>query len=234
MIDIVRLAKRLSEYDIYLTDEKLGKLEIYAQMLVEWNAKMNLTAITAAEDIENRHFLDSLLLTKHLKGNEHLIDVGTGAGFPGMVLKIACPELDVCLLDSLDKRLVFLQAVANAVNAPCHLVHARAEDAGHFAELRGKFDIATARAVAPLNVLCEICLPFVTAEGRFLAMKGQAAEDEIQASEAALASLMATVDGRFFTSLPDGSERETIIIRKTGETPERYPRRAAAIKKRPL
>lgn len=234
MIDIVRLAKRLSEYDIYLTDEKLDKLEIYAQMLVEWNAKMNLTAITAAEDIENRHFLDSLLLTKHLKGNERLIDVGTGAGFPGMVLKIACPELDVCLLDSLDKRLVFLQAVANAVNAPCHLVHARAEDAGHFAELREKFDIATARAVAPLNVLCEICLPFVTAEGRFLAMKGSAAEDEIQASEAALASLMATVDRRFFASLPDGSERETIIIRKTGETPERYPRRAAAIKKRPL
>jgi len=234
MINIDRLSGQLAQYDISLTSDQFRKLDVYAQMLVEWNQRINLTAITDPEEIENKHFLDSLLATKHLRGDERIIDVGTGAGFPGMVLKIACPTLDLFLLDSLDKRLGFLEAVADAVDAPCNLIHARAEDAGHFDELRESFDIATARAVAPLNILCEFCLPFVRDGGRFLALKGSAAEDELQSAQNALCELSATIDSCHSYALPDSSEREILIISKTGSTPDRYPRRAPAIKKKPL
>lgn len=234
MINSERLAGMLAGYDITLTAEQYRKLDVYAQMLVEWNEKMNLTAITSPEEIEIRHFLDSLLAARHLKEGERVIDVGTGAGFPGMVLKIARPDIELCLLDSLDKRLTFLEAVANAIDAPCQLIHARAEDAGRQQEMRDSFDVATARAVAPLNVLSEFCLPFVREGGRFIALKGAAAEDELSSARKALDELCGEVTEQHSHILPDGSEREILIIFKTAPTPERYPRRAPAIKKKPL
>jgi len=234
VIDANRLSGLLSDYDISLSSEQYRQLDIYAQMLVDWNERMNLTAITDPAEMEIKHFLDSLLAAKHFSGTEKVIDVGTGAGFPGMVLKIAHPELDLYLLDSLDKRLCFLEAVSNAIGAPCRLIHARAEDAGHFPELRDSFDVATARAVAPMNVLCEFCLPFVRPGGRFVALKGAAADDELGSAGNALNELCGEVSEQHSCSLPDGSSREIVVISKTVSTPDRYPRRAPAIKKKPL
>lgn len=234
MIDAKRLAARLGEYDIVLTDEQYQQLDRYAEMLVEWNEKMNLTAITEPEEIEIKHFLDCLLAARMLKGGEKVIDVGTGAGFPGMVLKIACPDIELTLLDSLDKRLGFLQAVCREIGVKCRTVHARAEDGGHDAALRESFDAACARAVAPLNVLSEFCLPFVRVGGRFLAMKGSAAADELSEARNAFSELGGELLQTEHYTLPDGSEREILLIEKTASTPERYPRRAPAIKKKPL
>ena len=233
MIDAARLAKRLDNYGIALNKEQYQQLDIYAQLLVEWNEKMNLTAITEPEEIENKHFLDSLQLTKHISSGS-VIDVGTGAGFPGMVLKIACPQVELYLLDGLEKRLAFLEKVADEIGAECTLMHGRAEDAGHDPALRGSFDAATARAVAQMNVLCEYCMPFVRVGGVFAAMKGSAASEELEQAENAVALLGGVTGKGHPYLLPDGSEREIVIVNKTTETPDKYPRRAPAIKKKPL
>lgn len=233
MIDRGRLTEKAEKYGVRLTGEQLEQLDIYARLLVEWNEKMNLTAITEPEEIETKHFLDSLLLSKHI-GEGSVIDVGTGAGFPGMVLKIARPELEICLLDGLEKRLSFLDAVSREIGLKCRLLHARAEDAGHDEALRGKFDAATARAVAPLNVLSEYCLPFVREGGIFAAMKGSAADEELTTAEAAIRELGGEAGERYPYLLSDGSEREITIISKASATPEKYPRRAPVIKKKPL
>lgn len=234
MIDFARFAALLADYDIILTEQQLTQLDKYAEMLVEWNKVMNLTAITEPQEIETKHFLDCLIASKHFKGDEKVIDVGTGAGFPGIVLKIACPTIDLCLLDSLDKRLSFLDSVLDAIGADAQLVHARAEDAGHDPKLREAFDIGTARAVAPLNILCEYCLPFVKVGGRFVALKGSAADDELTAAQKAISETGGEFSLQKEYSLPDGSERAVLEIVKTIPTPERYPRRAPAIKKKPL
>lgn len=234
MIDFARFTALLSDYDITLTDRQLEQLDKYAELLVEWNEVMNLTAITEPQEIEIKHFLDCLIAAKHFKGDEKVIDVGTGAGFPGVVLKIACPDIELCLLDSLDKRLTFLDNVLDAIGADAQLVHARAEDAGHDPKLREKFDVSTARAVAPLNILCEYCLPFVKTGGRFISLKGSAADDELTAAEKAIAETGGVLSSQKEYTLPDGSERAIIEIDKISSTPERYPRRAPAIKKKPL
>lgn len=234
MIDFARFLALLADYDIVLTAHQLEQLNRYAELLVEWNEVMNLTAITDPQEIEIKHFLDCLIAAKHLNGSERLIDVGTGAGFPGVVLKIAHPNIELCLLDSLDKRLGFLDRVLKEIGASAQLMHARAEDAGHSAELRESFDASTARAVAPLNILCEYCMPFVKEGGKFIALKGSAAEEELAAAENALHETGGTLTNRKDYTLPDGSERTVFEITKTAPTPERYPRRAPAIKKKPL
>lgn len=234
MIDFVSFSALLANYDIVLSEHQLKQLDRYAELLVEWNEVMNLTAITDPQEIEVKHFLDCLITSKHLNGSESIIDVGTGAGFPGVVLKIACPDIKLCLLDSLDKRLNFLDNVLKEIGASAQLIHARAEDAGHFAELRESFDAATARAVAPLNILCEYCMPFVKECGRFIALKGSAADEELTAAANAIKETGGTLTVRKDYTLPDGSERTVLEIAKTSSTPERYPRRAPAIKKKPL
>lgn len=235
MIDFARFTALLADYDINLTEQQLCQLDKYAEMLVEWNKVMNLTAITDPQEIETKHFLDCLIASKHLKGDESVIDVGTGAGFPGIVLKIACPGIKLCLLDSLDKRLTFLDKVLDAIGADAQLVHARAEDAGHDTKLREAFDVSTARAVAPLNILCEYCLPFVRVGGRFIAMKGSAADDELTSAQKAIAETGGEFSLQKEYTLPDDSgERSVLEITKLSPTPERYPRRAPAIKKKPL
>lgn len=158
----------LEEYGALLSEKQLSQLESYARLLTEWNEKMNLTAIVDEEGIALKHFLDSLALLRHaeIPNGARVADVGTGAGFPGVVLKIARPDIELVLIDSLQKRLNFLEEVFAQTGLSAELVHARAEDAGHDKKLRESFDFVTARAVANLSVLAEYCLPLVK-EGEF-------------------------------------------------------------------
>lgn len=233
-----------------------SRFEGYVRLLRQWNEKINLTAITDDEGIAVRHLLDSLTLLEPIERfeREHmdslqqnlpgasesvrplrLVDVGSGAGFPGLPLKIIRPDWDVLLLDSLAKRLGFLEAVIKELDLDgIHTWHDRAEDAGHRIGLRGQFDLVTARAVAPLPVLCEYCLPLLRHGGLFLAMKGNP-ETEWPGAANAVRTLGGKLDGIQTFNLP-GTEmqRSIIAIRKTGKTPAMYPRRAGKPEKQPL
>ena len=223
---------------VSLSPEAAEKFDTYAARLVEWNEKINLTALTAPHEILWKHFADSLSAAPFLPETAFsLIDVGTGAGFPGVPLAILRGDMQLTLLDSLQKRLTFLDELCKELELPVTLVHARAEDGGHDTALREQFDVATARAVANLPVLCEYCLPFVKKGGLFLGMKGPAAEDELLAARSAVAKLGGKVaDVRSLTLDKDGEpfDRSLIFIDKIGHTPNAYPRPAAKIKKSPL
>ena len=213
----------------------LRRFRIYFENLESFNRVMNLTAITGEEDAARLHFLDcAALLDAAETGDCSLIDVGTGAGFPGLVLKILRPELKLTLLDSLDKRLSFLRDTCEKLGfEDVKLVHARAEEIPD--GLRESFDFAAARAVARLNVLCELCLPYVKPGGAFLAMKGPDAEAEVKEAYVALKTLGGSVERRVDYEIPDTDLRHcAVVIRKTGQTPKKYPRRWAQIKKNPL
>ena len=235
-----------------LTAEQAAKFVKYREMLIEWNGVMNLTAITDPDEIALKHFADSLTLlgfTDRL-GAADLIDVGTGAGFPGIPLKIMRPGLRVVLVDSLEKRVRFLNAVIGELGLEgIDAVHARAEDAGRDPEYREKFDVATARAVAPMNVLCEYCLPFVRTGGSFIAMKGPAEEN----FDGALRKLNGKVTEDVSFVLGAGEKggaapertaenvteteslrRRIIVIGKTAPSPRQYPRKAGLPAKKPL
>lgn len=226
-----------------LDESKLEALETYARMLVKTNEVMNLTNITDDEGIAVRHFIDSLTLVPYIRaeqkkasrGELSIIDVGTGAGFPGVVLKIAVPELRLTLLDSLNKRLNFLDEVCTALKLDgVKTVHGRAEDAGRDTSLREKFDISCARAVASLPVLSEYCLPFVKPEGAFLAMKGNVDEEE-QASRKAIDVLGGKKEKTDKFLLPGTDmNRSIVVVRKVRPTPKAYPRQAGKPSKNPL
>ena len=231
MIDRVLLKDTAATLGITIDDTAAEKLDIYARLLVEWNEKMNLTAITDPEGIVLKHFVDSLTALPLLPQMPFsLIDVGTGAGFPGLPLAILRGDMQLTLLDSLNKRLIFLEEVCRAVDVSATRIHARAEEGGRNPELRDRFDVATARAVAGLPVLCELCLPFVKVGGRFLALKGPDAPRERE--EAARA--VKTLGGRFVegvaVTLPNPtdeggtSERHILVIEKTVATPKKFPR----------
>ncbi len=181
MIDRDLLKRYAAEFGIALTDEQTGKLDIYAALLAEWSQKMNLTAIKAPEEVLVKHFLDSLTVSTLLPtGPIKLIDVGTGAGFPGVPLAILRDDIDLTLLDSLNKRLIFLEAVCRETGVTANRVHARAEDAAKLPNFKAQFDIATARAVAAMPKLCGWCLPFVKKGGQFIAMKGPDGQTEAE------------------------------------------------------
>ena len=213
----------------------LSRYRLYADVLSETNRVMNLTAIEGEDEIARLHFLDSAaLLTLPGFPGGRVIDVGTGAGFPGLALKIARPELSLVLLDSLDKRVGFLCGVCDRLGlADVTCVHARAEEAP--AEYRAAFDCAVSRAVARLNVLCELCLPFVRVGGAFLAMKGPEHADELEEARRAIRLLGGELESENDYTIP-GTEivHSVIVIRKLAETPKNYPRRWAQIKKQPL
>ena len=217
-----------------LTDRQFGQFRDYYGILTEWNKVMNLTAITGEEEVALKHFADSLTILPYIKKAEArtLIDVGTGAGFPGIPLKIVYPELQVTLLDSLEKRVKFLNEVIMKLGLEgIRAVHARAEDAGRAPEFREQFDVAAARAVAPMNILCEYCLPFVKVNGTFIAMKGPAAEEYAGALKILKAHIEA--DDSFFLANGEYSRR-VICIKKDGITPAKYPRKAGTPSKNSL
>ena len=216
---------------------QITQLETYYNLLVEWNEKMNLTAITDAQGVAVKHFADSVSVLNYVDFlyNSSIIDVGTGAGFPGVVLKIARPDIKLTLLDSLNKRLVFLQNVLGEINLSADLIHSRAEDGGRDKNLRESFDYAVSRAVANMNVLSEYCLPYVHVGGSFLAFKGRGAESEISAAKSAIKTLGGKIAETYNFALPfDGGERAIVKIRKIAETPNKYPRNAGKIKSSPL
>ncbi|NCB06083.1 MAG: 16S rRNA (guanine(527)-N(7))-methyltransferase RsmG [Clostridia bacterium] len=214
-----------------LTADQLALFETYYAMLADWNTRVNLTAITEPEDVAKKHFLDSLAAAPYLKPNASIVDVGTGAGFPGLPLLIFRPDLKVTLMDSLQKRLTFLEAVLKELKLNAELVHARAEDAGQNPKYRETFDVALTRAVSALPVLCELTLPLVKVGGRSIAYKGDSAE-ELAASSNALSVLHATAERVVIPA--DYGARELVILTKTGTTPKQYPRKAGTPAKNPL
>lgn len=210
MIDRPLLKRYAADFGIALTDEQTEKFDIYAALLAEWSQKMNLTAIKAPEEVLVKHFLDSLTVSTLLPaGPIRLIDVGTGAGFPGVPLAILRDDIDLVLLDSLNKRLIFLEAVCRETGVRARRVHARAEDAAKLPEFKAQFDIATARAVAAMPKLCGWCLPFVKKGGRFIAMKGPDGQAEAEAAAAELTQCGGRLVDTVTFSLPQGPRDET-------------------------
>ncbi len=235
MIDKEFFAACAAEYGFELTDQQLDRFDLYAKLLVEWNEKMNLTAITQPRDIVIKHFLDSILALKaiDLPQGASLVDVGSGAGFPSVPMLILRPDLKLTLLDSLNKRLVFLETLLAELGLEATRLHARAEEAGKCGQ-RQQFDCATARAVAQLNKLSEYCLPLVKVGGTFLALKGADGQAEAQAAAKAIHLLGGTLSDIKHYSLPDGDKRALVVIKKTSQTPPKYPRPSAQISKAPL
>lgn len=237
------LDKASREIGVELSEDNLKAFDKFAFMLREKNKVMNLTNILDDEGMAIRHFADSLTMVKYLRSEQKkqkkeslsMIDVGTGAGFPGIPLKISMPELDVTLMDSLQKRLNFLEEVSSELAFEnIRTLHARAEDAGRDKKCREMYDIATARAVAALPVLCEYCLPFVRVGGAFIAMKGHS-EEEVAASGKAIAVLGGKIEKIDEFMLP-GTDmgRSIVVVRKTKPTPPRYPRQAGKPTKNPI
>lgn len=236
MIDGKRLIALSAEYGVTLTAEQAERCDAYAALLVEWNQKMNLTGITDPEGMLVKHFLDSFTAARFLPdGAFTLIDVGTGAGFPGVPLAILRPDCTLTLLDSLQKRLIFLDTVCTALSLPARRIHARAEEAGRDPLFREQFDVATARAVASLPLLCEYCLPFVRPGGSFIALKGPDAPAETEAAARALRELRGTVEKTASLTLPAAEplQRQVLCIRKSSSIPDKYPRPSAKIAKNP-
>ncbi|MBQ8752570.1 MAG: 16S rRNA (guanine(527)-N(7))-methyltransferase RsmG [Clostridia bacterium] len=242
MIDRALLTRCAAPYGVEVTAELAEKLDIYARLLVEWNEKMNLTAITDPVGVTVKHFADSLTAASLLpEGEFTLIDVGTGAGFPGVPLALYREDCRLTLLDSLNKRLVFLETVCRELGLPVTLIHARAEEGGRKPEWRERFDVATARAVAALPTLCEYCLPFVKKGGRFIALKGPDAQREQEAAAKAVSLLGGKVASAVTLTLPaqpepgvEPMERRLLCIDKIRSTPPAYPRPSAKIAKAPL
>ncbi len=231
------LKETAEKSDIKLSEKEIDNFNTYYEMLVQWNEKMNLTALTQPDDVALKHFCDSLLLLKYadIPKNSSLIDVGTGAGFPSLPIKIVRPDIKLCLLDSLNKRLVFLkEVVENLQLENVDIVHARAEDGANQPKLREKFDFATSRAVAQLNVLSEYCLPYVKVGGTFVAMKGKYSEEELDNSKSAIKLLGGKTEKVFKYNLADTSERTIINVKKVSKTDSRYPRNSGKIKSKPL
>lgn len=227
----------VKDFKIELSEEQLSQLETYYKLLVSWNEKMNLTAIIEPKDVAIKHFADSLSVLNYvdIPKNASIIDVGTGAGFPGLVLKIARPDIKLTLLDSLNKRLVFLEDVIDNLGLDAQLIHSRAEEGGQNIDLRECYDFAVSRAVAQLNVLCEYCLPYVRLSGSFIAFKGGESDDEIKNASKAIQTLGGKKKNVYKFDLPENSGRRTlVVIEKIQPTPDKYPRQNGKIKAKPL
>lgn len=231
------LKENAEKFNISLSLEQLDRFEKYMEMLISVNEKMNLTAITEKNEIIIKHFLDSLtlILSGKLEDGASLIDIGAGAGFPSIPVKIARPDLKVTMLDSLNKRVNFLNDVIAELNLEdINAVHSRAED-GARSSLREKFDVATARAVADLSVLAEYALPFVKVGGYFVAMKGTAPEEEINGAKACVKAMGGKIEAVKEIHMDEGNLNHTlVIIKKTEKTASKYPRKAGKPSKEPI
>lgn len=227
-----------AQIGVELNDTQLLQFEQYYALLLEWNRVMNLTAITEKQDVIMKHFIDSLLLSKYKNFHERLrvIDVGTGAGFPGIPLKIAFPELEITLMDALNKRLKFLDAVIQELSLKdIQTVHSRAEDGGKNEFYREQYDIAVSRAVANLSSLSEFCIPFVKVGGYFIPYKSGALEEELKSGKKAIRLLGGSIENIFSTVLPETEmERKFVFVKKIEPTPSVYPRKSGMAVKKPL
>lgn len=234
MIDKNRLCSLAKENGIILDETALDRFDTYAELLVEWNGKMNLTAITEPEEIEVKHFLDCLMLPKYfnLDNIQTVIDVGAGAGFPSVPLLIYKPDLCLTMMDAINKRLTFLDTAVHALGLEAQLIHERAEAAGQDENYREKFDLATARAVAPMNVLAEYCLPFVKVGGYFVALKGS--NDDTEEAKNAIATLGGEIVDNISYKLNGTEPRSIVVIKKISQTPTLFPRKSKKISTKPL
>ena len=232
------IKNRLMENEIPFTPDLPEKLRVYMELLTEWNAKMDLTAVLDEDETLDKHFIDSLTILKTglTENVKTMIDVGTGAGFPGLVIALACPEIRVTLLDAQMKRLKFLEAVVEALHVTnVRITHDRAEDGARKPELRERFDLAVARAVAPLNVLCEYLLPYVKVGGKAVCWKGPALTDEILQGEKAASILGGKVGEKIPCPIPGRDwEHNLLAVNKVALTPGKYPRKAGTPKNSPL
>lgn len=230
------LNQHATAYGFTLSPQMRADFDTYAATLLEWNEKINLTAITQPEEIAVKHFLDSILLLKAVDMPERatLVDVGTGAGFPAIPLKIVRPDLRVTLLDSLNKRVSFLAEVSRLLGQDNTAIHGRAEELGRDARLRERFDFATARGVAALPALCEYCLPFVKVGGIFAALKGPDVHAEIGGAKSALKLLGGEIAEIKEFDLPQGNKRAIVCIKKISQMSPKYPRASVKITKKPL
>lgn len=236
MLNRALLEETVRPFGVEIDDGAFHRLDTYAELLVETNKQINLTAITEPDEVTVKHFADCLALfgVVQFPENASVIDVGTGAGFPGLVLKLYRPDLQVTFLDSTKKKLGFIEAVLSAVSLSGETVHLRAEEAGRTPKYRQKFDFATARAVSDLRNLAEYCLPLVRVNGLFLAMKSAAAEEEITAAKSALALMGGKIEENRVFKLVENTDRRVVLVRKISQTPPKYPRPSAKIAKNPL
>ena len=228
----------LADLGYPLTDRQKEQYERYFELLVEWNEKINLTAITEKNDVYLKHFYDSIApILQGLIQNHpiRLLDIGAGAGFPSLPMKILFPELDVTIIDSLNKRINFLHLLAEELDLDgVHFYHGRAEDFAQDKEFRAQFDVVTARAVARMQVLSELTIPYLKVGGRLLALKASNAPEELEEAKNALNLLFSKVEDNLQYELPNGDPRYITVVEKKKETPNKYPRKAGLPNKRPL
>lgn len=236
MLNFPLLERTLAAHGVTLDRKALMRLDLYAERLIETNRRFNLTAVTDPDEVTVKHFADSLVLLgkTEFPAGASLLDVGTGAGFPGLALKLARPDLQVAFLDGTRKKLGFISSVLEETGLAGETLHLRAEEAGKQPKYREKFDFVTARAVADMAVLVEYCLPFVRAGGLFLAMKSAAAEEEIQNAAGAVRLLGGKTEQNLLFDLVENTPRRIVFVRKISQTPPKYPRASAKIAKSPL
>lgn len=228
--------QRLKDFNIKINDEQIKKFMNYMNLLLEWNEKINLTAITQPEEVKLKHFVDSLTVLKYINDDDKVIDIGTGAGFPGIPLKIMKENTKITLLDSLNKRINFLNIVIETLNLRnIQAIHGRAEEIARNKLYREKYDVAVSRAVANLSTLTEYMLPFVKVGGKCICMKGANVNEELERAQNAIKELGGEIErvDNFYLSDND-NERNIIIIRKVKETSSKYPRKAGMPSKEPL
>jgi len=233
---IKKMQEKSKDLGVRFLVEQTEQFFDYMNLLIEWNEKMNLTAITEPEEIILKHFIDSITILKEIEDGAKLVDVGTGAGFPGIPLSIMNPTLRITLVDSLNKRLVFLQEVVNKLKLEnIEIVHARAEEFGQNKKYREKFDVSTSRAVANLSTLSEYLIPLVNVGGKVISMKAAEAQEEINEAKKAIEILGGKIEKIDEFNLPQSDiGRTVIIIRKNNQTPSKYPRKPGTPSKEPI